>query len=89
MNLSWRGVFVSSNATIAKLFVRRGVATVAWSRTKHFTLHAIKPTLPLTLNRVCRSYSNCKTKPRPPWKVIFFGTDNFALKSVQPLCAKL
>uniref|UniRef100_A0A1B6JEY0 methionyl-tRNA formyltransferase n=2 Tax=Homalodisca liturata TaxID=320908 RepID=A0A1B6JEY0_9HEMI len=25
----------------------------------------------------------------PPWRIIFFGTDEFALKSVQPLCAKL
>lgn len=25
----------------------------------------------------------------PPWRILFFGTDDFALKSVQPLCAKL
>ncbi|XP_054288759.1 methionyl-tRNA formyltransferase, mitochondrial [Macrosteles quadrilineatus] len=32
---------------------------------------------------------NYTTSAGPPWRIIFFGTDDFAVKSVQPLCAKL
>ncbi|CAH1405083.1 unnamed protein product [Nezara viridula] len=38
---------------------------------------------------VCRNYSISSNVHEPPWRVLFFGTDEFSLESLKLLCAKL